>query len=67
MTGGCPSIFSMKSFVIFSSSSTSLMFRGAPPPCLGCEGIDEGVGFIGWLKDAGGGVAVLGEGALGGV
>lgn len=32
MTGACASMFLMKSWVIFSSSSTSLMERGIPEP-----------------------------------
>lgn len=39
MTGACVSISLMKSLVIFSSSSTSLMFSGTPPP-----GIQTGPG-----------------------
>lgn len=62
MTGACASMFLMKSWVILSSSSTSLMLRGAPPPERG--GIDEGGLFIGGLKDVGGGVTLLTEGAL---
>lgn len=66
MTGGCASMFFMKSCVILSSSSTSFMLRGAPPPTLpGAEGVVEGGLFIGWLKDAGGGVTVLVGAALG--
>lgn len=65
MTGGCASIFFMKSCVILSSSSTSFMFKGMPPPLPCPEGVVEGGLFIGWLKDAGGGVTVLVGGALG--
>lgn len=60
MTGGCASMFFMKSCVILSSSSTSFMLRGAPPTLPGAEGVVEGGLFMGWLKDAGGGgVTVL--------
>lgn len=65
MTGGCASMFFMKSCVILSSSSTSLMLRATPPPLPGAEGVVEGGFFIGWLKEAGGGVTVLVGGALG--
>lgn len=66
MTGGCVSMFFMKSCVIFSSSSTSFMFRGTPPPLPAVEGVAVGGLFGGWMKDAGGGVTVLVGGALGG-
>lgn len=62
MTGGCASMFFMKSCVILSSSSTSFMLRGTPPPL---PGVAEGGLFMGWLKDAGGGVTVLVGGAVG--
>lgn len=32
MMGACLSMFFIKSWVILSSSSTSFMFRGTPPP-----------------------------------
>lgn len=64
MRGGFASMFLMKSLVILSSSSTSFMFRGTPPPALGTgpggEGVDAGVVFIGWLKEEGGDAIVLG-------
>lgn len=64
MTGACLSISLMKSLVILSSSSTSLMFRGTPPPGIatgpGGEGVDEGGDFIGWLKEEDGDVIILG-------
>lgn len=64
MTGACVSMSFMKSLVILSSSSTSLMFSGTPPPGIGTgpggEGVDEGGDFIGWLKDEGGDEIVLG-------
>lgn len=65
MTGACASMFFMKSCVIFSSSSTSFMLRGTPPALPGAEGVVEGEGFVGWLKDAEGGGTVLVGGALG--
>lgn len=35
MTGACVSMSLMKSLVILSNSSTSLIFRGTPPPGTG--------------------------------
>lgn len=43
MTGACVSMSLMKALVILSSSSTSLMFRGTPPP-----GIETGPGGEGF-------------------
>lgn len=62
MRGAFASMFLMKSLVILSSSSTSFMFRGTPPPALGTGPGGEGVGvvFIGWLKEEGGDAIVLG-------
>lgn len=64
MTGACVSMSFIKSLVILSSSSTSLMFSGTPPPGTatgpGGEGVDEGGVFIGWLKEEGGDTIGLG-------
>lgn len=64
MMGACLSMFFIKSWVILSSSSTSFMFRGTPPPGTetgpGGDGVDEGLVFIGWLKEDGGDVIALG-------
>lgn len=64
MTGACVSMSLMKSLVIFSSTSNSLIFRGTPPPGIGTgpgdEGVDaEGV-FIGWLIEDGRDAIILG-------
>lgn len=60
MTGACVSMSLMKSLVILSSSSTSLMLRGTPPPGTatgpGNEGDDAGGAFVGGLKEAGGSI-----------
>lgn len=42
MTGACVSMSLMKSLVILSSSSTSLIFRGTPPPGIGTGSGGEG-------------------------
>lgn len=64
MMGGFVSMFLIKSLVILSSSSTSLILRGAPPLWVGSgpggEGVEAGVVFIGWLMGEGGDPIVLG-------